>query len=234
MAQSRLSFGPAGQKREREEEDDELRNQRPRLHAQPRQPLQELAPNAAGGALAGPGRPLINSGPYLGYPVAKKGSAVNDLLGVGGERRPRGPPKKSGLQRLKDKSLVVKGTATVKSNPIARHLGLGDCKLAAPPSQDRGTNGRPYEKVGGKNFLTYHLTWAASNGKIPAVTESGATEYSHRCHRKMCIEEKHGVWETGTQNKARAVCDGGRSHQKVDGEWVTKCPHDPSCLSGAE
>jgi hypothetical protein len=250
MAQQRLTgfFGPAGPKRKREEAEEEeeeddgvlpaRRRPRPQL-AQRRRPLTEVSSNVARSAtLAGPARPVFPSGPYQDRPWAAKGdtgAAVNAILDIQAEARARGAPKKSGLQRLTDKSRVVKGAATVKSNPVAVSFGLGDCLIAAPPRQDRGTRGRPYEKVAGSNILTYHLTWAAANGRIPVVSDSVPTEYSHRCHNFMCIEERHGVWETGSQNKARAVCARDGSHrQDGEGRWVGSCPHDPPCLTTGE
>lgn len=200
--------------------------------------------SAVGGGIAAAGpassvREVLRSGPYAGFRVAKSGGVgdqLNVMIGApAGPKTPgtRGAPPKSGVQCIRDIAYNAKRGAKAKSNPVARSLGLGDCLLAPMPTQDRGTKVRPYVKIRKQNRLTYHVTWAATFGKIPAVSESVSTEYSHRCHRPNCIEERHGCWETGEQNKARARCAGGSSHSLVNGVWQQYCQHDPPCLSGS-
>jgi len=186
------------------------------------------------------------------YKYDGTGGFINRMLDAPSTRPngKKGRPKTSGRDKLRDKSGHIKGKSTTASNPAAEALDLGPCLLApVDNSGNRINQGRPEEKLtqefaeGRKSSYakSYHITWAAKNGHIPTLPGGVQTEYSHRCHQKTCVNEDHGIWELGKDNKARERCkaSNGGSHQVRLGaggnfEVVSvRCPHDPPCLSAA-
>jgi hypothetical protein len=114
------------------------------------------------------------------------------------------------------------------ANPRAVAAGLGDC-LRGKGLAAAEQGGRPYHHMTGylddagrrRQFraLAYHVVWCDENDSPPPA--AAGLFYSHLCHNSRCVEARHGVWETMTENRERARCveDGG-----------ALCTHTPACV----
>ena len=125
-------------------------------------------------------------------------------------------------------------TPTPAPNTIASRFGLGPCLECTVSLNGLG---RPVKSIkwqlpngdfAKRDFMAYHITWVAANGPIPDPQLS----YSHLCHNGLCVEPKHGLWETLADNSARNVCRANSHATLPNGAVLTICPHNPACCSG--
>lgn len=137
---------------------------------------------------------------------------------AGGRRRKPGP------------EMIAAAAARIRAAAVPSPLlspGALPCLLAplgAVESRGRPTHSMTIPANGGRparqfQAPSYHITWSAAANQPPL---RGNIEYSHRCHRKRCVEPTHGVWEGRADNRSREACRGlgvGAA-----------CGHNPPCL----
>lgn len=138
-----------------------------------------------------------------------------------------GRKAKSGRQMIEDAAAAILHQATPAANPAAEALGLGPCLIGKGVGKD-GEGGRPrhhFTSFVGKDdrrvkfgAMAYHVTWcAAAKQPPPGIPGHG---WSHRCHNPRCVEPRHGLWQSWTDNVQRDGC----------ADDAENCPHDPVCI----
>ena len=148
--------------------------------------------------------------------------------------RQSGTKGKSGLAQIRDNANQIRREADPAPNPVAVALGFGGCLRS---TNSLNGNNRPLKSIKWqlpdgsykkRDFMAYHVTWVAENGRIPNPT----LNFSHRCHDGLCVAPMHGLWEDLPTNSARNACMGNSHLVLPNGAIVRLCPHEPSCLSG--
>ena len=117
--------------------------------------------------------------------------------------------------------------------PRSIRAQFDDCHIFKGPT----SNGYPVANLprkAGKKRSAIKLTQLAvfiTTGKFVSITGKSATNASHRCHRKLCINPKHIIIEPIPANTHRQTCLGFKQI-KVQGKmkWIKACPLEPHCL----
>lgn len=156
---------------------------------------------------------------------------LNDLHDQLGQPAARGRSKggrsrKSGADKIRDAAARELSRSTVKVNAAATALGLGDCRIARVIIGRRPTLNslELYAADGTKRkprLMTYHITWVAANGKVPAGPRGVRLEYSHRCGQGACIEPRHGLFQSHDENIARC---------RTAAQAASSCQCTPPCI----